>query len=52
MNKAVTIFLEALFILLQEIFVGIFRFIFRIKKEPKNIKGQLALVTGAYLIMI
>jgi hypothetical protein len=50
MKKLLLVLGQALAILIQEIVIGLYRFIFRIKKAPKNISGQLALVTGELLI--
>ena len=46
MKKLLSALGQALIILIQEIVTGLYQFIFRIKKSPKNVSGQLALVTG------
>ncbi|CAG9801799.1 unnamed protein product [Chironomus riparius] len=46
MNKLLSVLGQALIILIQEIVSGLFGFLFRVKKSPKNVSGQLALVTG------
>jgi len=46
MKKLLSVLGQALIILIQEIVTGLYRFIFRIKKSPKSISEQLALVTG------
>ncbi|KAL7026870.1 hypothetical protein ACKWTF_005211 [Chironomus riparius] len=47
MNKALSVFFRAFVILLGEIFTALFRFMLCIRKRRKNIKGELALVTGS-----
>ncbi|XP_070506323.1 estradiol 17-beta-dehydrogenase 11-like [Chironomus tepperi] len=46
MNKVLTILFQATIIFLGEVFTGLYRFVLCIRKKPKNINGQLALVTG------
>jgi len=52
MNKLLSVLGQVLIIFIQEIVTGLYRFIFRIKRSPKKISAQLALVTGTLLIYI